>query len=176
MNIQSQNRILEARDRGRWREELAAPISEKRRLSAKTFVFRCGDEWFSIDPNIVVSVMPMLPVHSIPNRSHSLAGVVNFRGVITLCFLLDKVLQSVAVSEVGRPMLLALKYNNWLVACRVEEVSGMIEYDSFELKAPPATLVGVAAGRITGLFSFEGRSIACLNVEKLFDRLKDEAR
>lgn len=174
MNHQSRNRMLEPEDRERWLEELAVPRDEKRnRQSAKSFVFRCGDEWFGLDPVAVVSVAPMSPVHSIPNRPPGLAGVVNYRGAITLCFSLEKLLQCNTDSASGQGMLLALRHNDWLIACVVDEVAGMVAYDSSEMKPPPATLSGGAAGRVAGLFSSQGRSIACLDVVSLFNTFKE---
>lgn len=169
------NREPDSCDRQRWQEELAAPQDEARgRSGIRLFVFRCGGEWFGIDPKTVVLTDPLPPVHTVPHRAKALAGVVNLRGAVTLCFSLEEALQCSPGPASARPMLLALAYDGWQITCRVDEASGIFSFDPDTVTAPPATL---SAGRhVTGLFSEGGRSIARLDPEQLFNTLKEAAR
>lgn len=168
---------LDPVDRETWLHELAAPRNENiTRGHSRLFAFRCGGEWFAIDPHAVVLVEPMPPVHSIPHRPKILAGAVNLRGAVTLCFSLKEALQCAPGPESGQPLLLALQHDGWQVACRADEASGIISFDPETLTPPPATLAAAGSRHITGLFTLKGRSIACLDTKRLFNTFEETVR
>lgn len=167
-------------ERLQWRNELAAEVSlataEEQNNRIRLFLFRCGCEWFAVDPRIVVFTGQMPSVHSIPHRPDSVEGVVSLRGAVTLCFSLHKILKCKSYSSSKNTLLLALNYNSWQVACRVDEAFGIVSVDPSTETAPPSTLSAAASGHITTLFLVNGHSAARLDSETLFRTFEEEAR
>ena len=165
-----------AADRERWRSEVAAtPPSSDHEGRLVLFVFRVGGERFGIEPTHVELATPLPDIHSMPHRGVSLAGVVNVRGTVTLCFSLADVLGCASGPSADRPMLLVLAHGGWRVACRVDDAEGVSSFVQSDLQAPPSTLQ--AATHIKGIFeSGNGPGVGWLAVDSLFEAFDAAAR
>lgn len=166
----------DAGDRERWRTEIAAPPAvpnEDGRLVL--FVFRVGGERFGIEPAHMELAAPLPGVHSIPHRGQALAGVVNVRGTITLCFSLADILGSAQGPATERPMMLVLSHRGWRVACRVDAAEGVSGFAQSDLQPPPATLRPAGRSHVKGIFHSENE-IAWLDASSLFEAFDAAAR
>lgn len=165
-----------AADRERWRSEVAAiPPSSDHEGRLVLFVFRVGGERFGIEPARVELATLLPDIHSMPHRGASLAGVVNVRGTVTLCFSLADVLGCAPGPAEERPMLLVLAHGAWRVACRVDKAEGMSSFAQADLQAPPSTLQ--AATHVKGVFeSGNGPGVAWLDMGSLFEAFDAAAR
>ena len=170
MNTAFFQREPEAADRERWRAEIAAaPADPSQNGRFMLFVFRVGGERFGIEPAHVDLAAPLPGIHSIPHRGVSVAGVVNVRGTVTLCFSLADVLGCAPGPSAERPMLLVLSHGGWRVACRVDAAEGVSSFVQSDLQSPPSTLQATARTHIKGIFdSGNGTGIGWLDVTSLF--------
>jgi len=160
-----------AADRERWRAELAAtPSATRRDERLMLFLFRVGSERFGIEPAHLELVAPMPAIHSMPHRSTALAGVVNVRGAVTLCFSLASILDCAADPATTHPMLLVLALRGWRVACQVDAAEGVKEFTPAAQLPAPATLHTAGRSHLKGLFaSTAGRDVGWLDANSLFD-------
>lgn len=172
-----QKNELDPRDRERWQQELATRSTDHDGDDhERVFAFRCGNEWFAIDPTNVLQVDRMPVIHSIPDRPEALAGLINLRGVVTLCFSLKEILQCAPGPEAKTPLLLTLAQDGWQVGCQIDEAISIISFSSSATTPPPATLEAVASCHVTQLFSFNGHNVACLDADLLFNTFKKVAQ
>ncbi|MEI6674109.1 MAG: chemotaxis protein CheW [Verrucomicrobiota bacterium] len=161
-----------AADRERWRAELAAtPSATRRDERLMLFLFRVGGECFGIEPAHVEFIAPMPAIHSMPHRGTALAGVVNVRGAVTLCFSLASILGCAAgPATTTHPMLLVLALRGWRVACRVDAAAGVEGFPPAAKLPAPATLHAAGRTHLKGLFpSAAGRDVGWLDANSLFD-------
>jgi len=167
-----------AADRERWRSEIAAPPPSANGASRLVlFVFRVGGERFGIEPAHVEHTAPLPGIHSMPHRGVSVAGVVNVRGTVTLCFSLADVLGCAACPVANRPMLLVLIHEGWRVACRVDDAEGVSSFSPSALQTTPTTLEAAGRSHVRGIFeSGSGSGVGWLDVESLFNAFDAAAR
>lgn len=160
----------ETTDRERWRSEIAAPppaASNEGRLAL--FVFRVGSERFGIEPVHVELAAPLPVIHSLPHRGAAVAGVVNVRGTVTLCFSLADVLGSAPGPSADRPMLIVLAHEGWRVAVRVDDAENVSSFAQASLQATPSTLQASGHTHVKGVFeSSDGAGVGWLDVHSLF--------
>lgn len=176
MNAAFFHREPEPGEREQWQKKLAEPVGENRtREALRRFVFRAGCEWFGLDPAMLLFAAPLPLVHTVPFRPEGLAGVVNVRGRVTLCFFLEKILQCAPGPTTDRPMMLALEQAGWQVACRIEEAKGVRLFDPTAIVPPPATLP-FNSRHVTGICNDGKRNVALLDPERLFTALEEAAR
>jgi chemotaxis signal transduction protein len=165
-------------DRERWRSEIAAtPPTSDREGRLVLFVFRVGGERFGIEPAHVELAAPLPVIHSMPHRGVSIAGVVNVRGGVTLCFSLADVLGCAPGASADRPMLLVLAHGGWRVAARVDEAEGVSAFAQSSLQPTPSTLQASGRTHVKGIFeSGDGRGVGWLDVNSLFGAFDAAAR
>lgn len=165
-------------DRERWRSEIATPPPSANGDSRLVlFVFRVGGERFGIEPTHVEHTAPLPDIHSMPHRGESVAGVVNVRGTVTLCFSLADVLGCAAGVTAIRPMLLVLTHGGWRVACRVDEAEGVSSFAPSSLQPPPTTLESAGRSHVKGIFDFgSGPGVGWLDADSLFNAFDAAAR
>lgn len=168
----------DAADRERWRAELAAPppaVRDDGRIIL--FLFRIGSERFGIEPAHLDLALPAAAGHSIPHRSPALAGVVNVRGTVALCFSLADILGSLPGPAPASPMLLVLAHKGWRVACRVDAAEGVSGFERSALRPPPATLLAGARPHVKGIFpAGDNPDVAWLDAASLFTAFDAAAR
>ena len=90
-------RLFAQRPPSGYAEEMLAGLTQAEPAAPSgalhsVLVFRIGEEWLALAVSVLVEVTPAFPVHSVPQRSGLLAGVVNIRGELQLCVRLDRLL------------------------------------------------------------------------------------
>jgi chemotaxis signal transduction protein len=168
----------EAADRERWRAELAEAAPRTRHEGRVVlFVFRVGGERFGIEPTHLELTAPMPKLHGVPHRGPALAGMVNVRGAVTLCFSLPVILGSAPGAAATQPMMLVLTCGTWRVACQVDAAEGVAELEHASLQPVPATLHVAGRAKVKGIFpSNAGPDIAWLEAASLFEAFEGAAR
>jgi chemotaxis signal transduction protein len=166
----------DASDRERWRTEVATPPpAQHDDERIVLFVFRVGGERFGIEPSHMELAAPLSGIHSIPHRGKALAGVVNVRGTVTLCFSLADILGSAPGPAPERPMMLVLAHRGWRIACRVDAAEGVSGFARSVLQPPPSTLRSAGRSYVKGIFHSEN-DIAWLDLPSLFEAFDAAAR
>ena len=158
-------------DRERWRDELAAiPPAARCGERLVLFLFRVGSERFGIESAYLELAAPLPGLHSMPHRREALAGVINVRGSVTLCFSLANILGCAAGPAPVRPMMLVLTHRTWRVACRVDACEGMAEFERSALLPVPATLLAASRTHLKGLFGAgDEPDVAWLDADSRFN-------
>lgn len=168
----------DAAERERWRVDLAKAAAGTRHVGRVVlFVFRVGAERFGIEPAYLELAAPMPKLHSVPHRGAALAGVVNVRGAVTLCFSLPVILGAAPGQPTTRPMLLVLAKGGWRAACQVDAAEGVADLEYASLRAVPATLHAAGRAKVKGIFPAKtGPDIAWLEADALFEAFDGAAR
>jgi chemotaxis-related protein WspD len=162
-----------------WTDHFAA---EKRTTLLNThsvLIFRIGAEWFALPTAVFQEVSERRPVHSLPHRRNSIVrGLVNIRGELVVCVSLGEALgleEATAASATRQ----STTYERLLVVTRdgsrlvfpVSEVRGICRHHPADLRALPATVSQASATYTRGILSWNGKSVGCLDDERVFSAL-----
>lgn len=167
----------DAADRERWRSMLAEiPAASGHEGRIVLFVFRVGGERCGLEPAFIELVEPMPGVHSVPHRGAELAGVVNVRGTVTLCFSLAAILDPAPGPASERPMMVVLAHEGWRVACRADEALGVFEFERSALLPAPSTLQATGRAVVKAIFPSSCGDVCWLDAAALFGAFDAAAR
>jgi chemotaxis-related protein WspD len=156
--------------REEWSRELAKPLVTKASTDIATvLVFRVGAEWFSLPAATVVEISHVPAIHRVPHRQH--AGVVNVRGRVTACVDLAALLEPLASTAAADERLVVLQQRDWIFAAKVDAVEGVHRVESHAVEPPPPP--ADSHRFVIGLWTLAGRSVACLDAQKLFTAAKE---
>lgn len=175
-------RLLDARPPTGYRREWTEHIAERNAQAATgtpLLVFRVGDDWLALGMSAMEEVGELRRIHTLPHRREGvLLGVVNVRGELLACVSVGRLLGlekgvgaggALPGKSAGR--LLVIHHGGERYAFPVTEVRGVqhlvlpTEPPAF---APEDRIMG-AAGRCR--VEWRGRSVCCLEEEKLFAAL-----
>lgn len=172
MNARSTNEphALPPEWREEWSRELAQPLVTKAATDIATvLVFRIGAEWFSLPAASVVEISHVPAIHRVPHRQH--AGVVNVRGRVTVCVDLPALLEPLTGAAATDERLVVLQHRDWVFAAKVDAVDGVHRLESHAVEPPPPP--ADSHRFVSGLWTLAGRSVACLDAQKLFTAAKE---
>jgi chemotaxis signal transduction protein len=172
MNARSTNEphALPSEWREEWSRELAQPLVTKAATDIATvLVFRIGAEWFSLPAASVVEISHVPAIHRVPHRQH--AGVVNVRGRVTVCVDLPALLEPLTGAAATDERLVVLQHRDWVFAAKVDAVDGVHRLESHAVEPPPPP--ADSHRFVSGLWTLAGRSVACLDAQKLFTAAKE---
>lgn len=156
--------------REEWSRELAKPLVAKAAVDVATvLVFRIGTEWFSLPAATVVEISHVPAIHRVPHRQH--AGVVNVRGRVTACVDLAALLEPLTGAAATDARLVVLQQRDWIFAAKVDAVDGVHRLESHAVEPPPPP--ADSHRFVIGLWTLAGRSVACLDAQKLFTAAKE---
>jgi chemotaxis-related protein WspD len=167
-----------------WTRELSTtkPQTEDARVSL--FVFRIGAEWLALPTGVIAEVAGMLPVRTIPHRSGALlAGMVNVRGELSLCFSMKTLLgidvdeerQARTASQLVQPRMIVLRADDGRWVFAADEVWGIFRTSDDAMRDAPVTISRDAAAHVRGLIGWEHGDISCLDPKLLFATLQRRA-
>ena len=164
-----------------WREILEQPEVARDADARSVLVFRLGDEWLALPTAVLAEVTSLRQLHRVPHRSGAeLAGIVNIRGQLQVCMLLEGLL-GLPAATVGIPVaastarLIVVERvgdrgaERWVF--RVDEVARVHRVPGQSLRDVPATVSGAGTGATTSLFSWHDRTVGLLDVSRLLDGL-----
>lgn len=162
----SEDYLREQAERYRQRKEAV-------RAAAKSVVvFRIGNEWLALPTATFSEVLPLRPIHSLPNRDPVVAGIVNVRGELLVCVSLAVALGLAAEPETGpRARLAVICRERGCLVFVAAEIAALHRYDDAWLQPRPATLAQAQATFTRGVLDWEGRSVGLLDEGLLFYQL-----
>lgn len=169
-----------------WEDLLRkAKAAEEDTQDSSLLLFRFGMEWLGISTKMVEEVLEIRPVHTVPStRSPIFLGVVNARGQLRLCIALHKLLEISSTIESSLrerdPYKSKRQYRRFVSIRRggeiwvfpVDEIHGIVSFDSSSLVNIPITVAKSTANYIKGMLHWQERSIGVLDEELLFESLR----
>lgn len=152
---------------------------DNRELST-VMIIRIGDEWFALPSNLCEHVSEERPVHSIPHLNNQIIkGLVNISGENQLCFSLGSILGIKASEDTHTGnrrqlynCLIVLMFNNKRYVFPVSEFRGLHKYQNSEITNVPSTVRANTASFLTGIISWDGLNIGCINTDVLFKKIE----
>ncbi len=159
-----------------WTQRLAQPADEEVADLVGLLIFRLADEWLALPLSALAEVTAAKPVHRIPHRAGTLAGLVNIRGELTLCAHLWKVLGLPApeAARAERMLVVRRESERWVFA--VDSIEQVHRLPLAAIGQPPATVGRAARHLARGVFAWEGHSVGLLDDERLFETLRGKLR
>lgn len=139
-------------------------------------LFRIGPEWLALPTSAVVEVADLRPIHTLPHHKDGMVlGVANVRGELLICVSLGRLLgleqapgtadmQQDALQAVYRRLLVIHGEGGRLVL-PVDEIHGVHRFDAQELQAVPMTVAKSTAPYATGILSWQGHAVGCLDAQ-----------
>lgn len=175
-------RLLDARSPADYRQEWTAHLAERTAVAdagQPFLVFRIGDEWLALNISTMEEVGETRPIHTLPHRREGvLLGVINVRGELLACVSVGRLLgiakgvgTGAALPEKSAGRMLVVSHAGERFAFPVTEVRG-VQHLALPAEPPPPALddqVMGAAGR--SRVEWRGRSVCCLDEDKLFAAL-----
>jgi chemotaxis-related protein WspD len=169
------DRALPGNYRRDWTEHFA---HEKKRIAPgwiSAVIFRLGLEWLALPTRAFQEVAELRPIHSLPHREHSVVlGLINVRGELLICVSLARLLGIKDAPEPETPRaqqrLVVAEWQGSVVAFPVDEIQGILRYQSGELKAAPAASP-TDSNFATGLLSWRDKLVGCLDADLVFSTL-----
>lgn len=172
--------------RREWTMVLADVKETKPPNLTSIFVFRVGSKWFGLPAAIIREIVPMGPIHSLPNfSSDSLRGLVNIHGRLLICVSIGSVLGITkgAKSETGREAaynsparLMVVVHENRPVAFPVTETRGILHYTPEVVKELPVTVSGTKRAYTMGILQQDSLDIGLLKETPLFKALTKDLK
>jgi chemotaxis-related protein WspD len=164
-----------------WREILEQPAVARDADARSVLVFRLGNEWLALPTAVLAEVTSPRQLHRVPHRSGAeLAGIVNIRGQLQVCILLEGLLGlpapavDIPVAASTARLIVVERVGDrgverWVF--RVDEVAGVHRVPGQSLRDVPATVSGAGTRATTALFSWHDRTVGLLDVSRLLDGL-----
>jgi chemotaxis-related protein WspD len=197
--VQLLNRPLPPDYRREWTEHFARKKKTAAPARISAVLFRIESEWLALPTPAFQEVAERRLIHSLPHRRSGLVlGLANIRGELLICVSLSRLLglekkrlpgdgQSARQSGEGLPgpekrgavaprrglfeRLLVVNWEGSRLAFPVDEVHGILRFDSQELKEPPATVARSNVNYTQGILPWQGRAVGFLNAGALFPTL-----
>ncbi len=179
--VQAGRALLDRPLESDYRQELttivAAEGGRQQRRQTTVFVFQAGREWLALPAACIVEIIPMGPIHPIPHRSDTvLRGLTNVRGRLELCFSLGAILgieRDRTESAADSPArLVAARHRDFKIVFPARTVLGIIRYESDNLEELPVTVAHARRKFARGIIDHQGRDIALLDLDTIFDELE----
>lgn len=170
--------------RREWTERIARRKITAAPQAKSVVAFRIEAEWLALPTTLFQEITEQRGVHVVPHHQGGiLAGLVNVRGELLLCASLGALLgispSAAPAKESARspaPRLLVANRHGNRIAMPVHEVHGVLRYDDSELLPVPATLNHSGRQFTIGLLPWDGKTIGCLDDERLFQSLDHSFR
>jgi chemotaxis-related protein WspD len=142
-------------------------------------IFRLSDEWLALPVAVLVEVTPPRAPHRIPHRAGLLAGMVNIRGELHLCFRLDLLLgisrsDDRPAKDKSRMIVIRKDSERWVFAA--DEVDQVHRVPIQNLTAAAPTLSRATTRMSRGVIQLQGRSVGLLDDVKLFHAIQERTR
>ncbi|MEJ6002891.1 chemotaxis protein CheW [Paucibacter soli] len=157
--------------------QLAAPaVGPANNQLRAVLAFRIAAECLALPVHCITEVVEDRDIHPLPHRRNgALQGLCNVRGELLPCLALARLLtlQTGAVAPARLARLLILNAEQGRLACRVDEVLGVLRHADADLQALPVHLAHSPAPFAQGLLSWRQISIGLLDPAILLTRMHE---
>lgn len=148
-----------------------SPVRSGQAPTESVTVFRIGAEWFALPTLVLDEIVGARRIHSLPHkRDPALLGLVNVRGELVICVSIAPLLTG-AQDGGGDGRLIIVRHPGGRIACPIDEVQHTYHLAPDQLQSVPATVGRSHSSLTRGLFAWQGRMVARLDEQALFDAL-----
>ena len=177
-----------------WTHLLAQPPDSQPADPGETLtanIFRLGQEWLALPASIFNQVLVPSPIHSLPHSTNPvLRGIVNVRGQLLLCISLHALLgiegsnpdpanipplPVIKCQPGSYPRLVVIEQPREVWAFEVDEIYGLHQYSTGVLRNAPTLSSKTVATFVQGILPWRDRNVSCLNADRLFEALRQQA-
>lgn len=149
----------------------AAAVSDDEAETESATIFRIGAEWFALPTRVIDEIVGARAIHSLPHkRNPALLGLVNVRGELVICVSIAPLLIG-ARGDAAEGRQIIVRHPAGRIACPVDEVQHTHHYAPDHLEAVPVTVGRSVSSLTRGLLAWQGRRVARLDEQALFDAL-----
>ena len=165
--------------REEWVERVRQAADESVRETVQLLVFRIEDEWLALPCRAIKDICPVSSVHRIPQRTNKvLHGITNIRGELHLAVSMRSLLglsqrkeDATVLSRRVYPRMILIQRAGDAFAFRVDEVYGVVPFETENMQAVPVTVGKSLATFTLGLFRLQEQSVGYLDDELVFHSL-----
>ena len=164
-----------------YRRAWTKHIAQERKLASparhSALLFRVNSEWLALPTAAFQEVAERRPVHSLPHRQQGIVlGLANVRGELLICISLGHLLGLVRgpLHETPRETyarLLVAQWDGQRFVFPVEEVRGVLRFETPELQEPPAILAKSRLSYTQSILQWQDRLVGLLDADLLFSSL-----
>ncbi|MBI3814902.1 MAG: purine-binding chemotaxis protein CheW [Nitrospinae bacterium] len=135
----------------------------------KYITFFVGNELFGIDVLRVQEInLPLeFTITPLPKSPLFLKGILNLRGKLVPIIDLRNRFSLDGIEWDTKTRIIITKFPDRLIGVVVDKVSDVKEVNEEKIEPPPATVSGIDAAYIEGIYKLEERLVTFLNVDKI---------
>jgi chemotaxis-related protein WspD len=156
-----------------WTAHFARPPAASAAEVQSWMLFRIGAEWLALPTSVFQEVAALRAIHSLPHRRNGIVlGLANVRGQLLVCVSLATVLGSEALpakdkASAAQRRLLVIGTEGGRLVFPVDEVHGVQRVATAELQPVPATVAKATATYTQAVFTWEKKTVGCLDAQLL---------
>jgi chemotaxis-related protein WspD len=141
------------------------------RDGASALVFQLGHEFLALPTSVVKEVAELRVIHRLPQRRDGpVLGIANIRGELLVCVSLGRLLDVDETPQAPRGpagRLLVIGRDDRRTVLPVGAVHGIHRYRVRDLARTPATIAKAASPYTEAMLSWQDRTVACLDADRL---------
>lgn len=138
--------------------------------STKQFIsFTIGDEEYGVDIMAIREIKGWTATTELPNTPAFMRGVINLRGAIVPILDLRARFSSAQTDASARHVIIVVAVGTRVAGILVDAVADIITVSTEDIQPIPQLDHGANTGFLTGLVTVEGRMVALLDLDQVFD-------
>lgn len=138
--------------------------------STKQFIsFTIGGEEYGVDIMAIREIKGWTATTELPNTPPFIRGVINLRGAIVPILDLRARFCTLRTEASARHVIIVVAVGARVAGILVDAVADIITVPTDDIQPVPQLDHGAAAGFLTGLVTVEGRMVALLDLDRLYD-------
>ena len=138
--------------------------------NSKQFIsFTIGDEEYGVDIMAIREIKGWAQTTELPNTPPFMRGVINLRGAIVPILDLRARFCAARTDTTERHVIIVVAVGTRVAGILVDAVADIIAVAASDIQGVPQLDHGSAAGFLTGLVTVEGRMVALLDLDRIFD-------
>lgn len=123
----------------------------------------------------VREVVRPLPITAIPLASRFVHGLINLRGQVVTAIGVHR-LFGIGSPPPERLMNVICESGSTLISLQADEIGDVIEMETRDLEAPPATTADGIKELLEGVYKLQNRILSIIDVDKIFNRINDHEK
>jgi purine-binding chemotaxis protein CheW len=138
--------------------------------STRQFIsFTIGDEEYGVDIMAIREIKGWTATTELPNTASFIRGVINLRGAIVPILDLRARFGAAETEASARHVIIVVAVGTRVAGVLVDAVADIITVATDDIQPVPQLDHGGATGFLTGLVTVEGRMVALLDLDRVFD-------
>ncbi len=138
--------------------------------SSRQFIsFTIGDEEYGVDIMAIREIKGWTVTTELPNAAVHMRGVINLRGAIVPILDLRARFSHRSTDASARHVIIVVAVGSRVAGVLVDAVADIITVSTDSIQSVPQLDNSAAAGFLTGLVAVDGRMVALLDLDRVFD-------